>query len=150
MATASRTPVLNADLAEEHHDYWNEQNIQNFWAGTSFYGPGEVNKLSYSLGEILVELIDEHWGDFLDFVKNADWRDGGQDAALASASVVISVKSPEHFWGPVSGVQGGRQFLSCGKSAKRKANERGLTVLTRINDMQLEQNISILIPDPYS
>ncbi len=78
----SRAPVLNADLAEEHHAYWNEQNIQEFWAGTSFYGPGEVNKLSYSLGEILVELISQNWGDFLDFVKNADWRDGGQDAAL--------------------------------------------------------------------
>lgn len=81
-ATAARTPVLNADLAEEHLACWNEQSIQEFWAGTSFYGPGEINKLSYSLGEILVELISTNWGDFLDFVKNADWRDGGQDAAL--------------------------------------------------------------------
>ncbi len=81
-----RAPVLDADLAEEHHTYWNEQNIQEFWAGTSFYGPGEVNKLSYSLGEILVELIAANWGDFLDFVKNADWRDAGQDAALKCLS----------------------------------------------------------------
>jgi hypothetical protein len=82
VGTASRVPVLNADLAEEHHAYWNEKNIQDFWAGTSFYSPGDVNRLSYSLGEILVELISKNWGAFLDFVKNADWRDGGQDAAL--------------------------------------------------------------------
>jgi hypothetical protein len=77
-----RNPVLTAELADEHHAHWNEKNIQEFWAGTSFYGPDEGNKLSYSLGEILVELLCENWGDFLDFVKNADDRDAGQDAAL--------------------------------------------------------------------
>lgn len=77
-----KAPVLTADLADEHHAYWNENNIQEFWAGTSFYRPDRRNALSYNLGEILVELMSENWGDFLDFVRNADFRDAGQDAAL--------------------------------------------------------------------
>lgn len=74
--------ILDRDLAQEHYAWWNEENVQGFWAGTSFYGPDEGNKLSYNLGEILVELLSNNWGQFLDFVQNADPRDGGQDAAL--------------------------------------------------------------------
>ena len=77
-----RNVVLDRELAAEHHAFWTEQNIQEFWAGTSFYRPGDGNKLSYSLGEILVEVLSGQWGDFLDFVEHADPRDGGQDAAL--------------------------------------------------------------------
>ena len=39
--------------------------------------------MSYSLGEILVNLLSEKWTDIPEFVKAADWRDGGQDAALS-------------------------------------------------------------------
>lgn len=78
----AKAPVLTADLAEEHHAFWNEEKIHEFWAGTSFYQPDRGNALSYNLGEILVELMSEKWGDFLDFVSNADYRDAGQDAAL--------------------------------------------------------------------
>jgi hypothetical protein len=81
-AFASQRVVLNRELAAEHHDFWNEQNIQEFWAGTSFYRPGDGNKLSYSLGEIFVEILAEQWRDFLDFVEHADPRDAGQDASL--------------------------------------------------------------------
>ncbi len=77
-----RRILLDREMAAEHHAHWNEQNIQGFWAGTSFYGPDEGNKLSYNLGEILVELLSGNWEDFLNFVQNADWNDAGQDAAL--------------------------------------------------------------------
>jgi hypothetical protein len=78
----SQSVFLDRGLAQEHHSWWNEQNIQEFWAGTSFYGPDEGNKLNYNLGEIRVELLSNNWGDFLNFVQNADPRDAGQDAAL--------------------------------------------------------------------
>lgn len=39
-------------------------------------------ELSYSLGEIFVTVLSEKKGDFIGFISNADWRDGGQDAAL--------------------------------------------------------------------
>ena len=74
--------ILDRELAAQHHAFWNEKNIQDFWAGTSYYKPGEINKLSYNLGEILVELLAVNWADFLNFVQNADPRDAGQDAAL--------------------------------------------------------------------
>jgi hypothetical protein len=77
----SQTIILTRELAEEHRAYWNEQNIQEFWAGLSFQKPGEVNKLSYSLSLILLEVLSNPWSDFLDFVQNADFRDAGQDAA---------------------------------------------------------------------
>jgi len=78
----SQSVILDRELAKEHHAWWNEENIQGFWAGTSFYGPDEGNKLSYSLGEIMVELLSNNWAYFLNFVQNADPRHGGQDAAL--------------------------------------------------------------------
>lgn len=73
---------LDGELAARHHALWDEQNIQEFWAGVSFYGPDEHNELSYSLAYILVELLCENWDRFLDFVLEADYRDAGQDASL--------------------------------------------------------------------
>lgn len=74
--------VLDQRLALEHRAFWKEQNIQEFWAGISYLKPGRSNKLSYSLGHIMVELLAVNWADFLSFVQNADPRDAGQDAAL--------------------------------------------------------------------
>jgi hypothetical protein len=73
---------LDRELAERHAAHWNAENLQEFWAGTSFHKPGEETELSYSLGEILVELLAEDYPAFIDFVREADWRDGGQDAAM--------------------------------------------------------------------
>jgi hypothetical protein len=44
--------------------------------------PGEESDLSYSLAPILVTLLLEKDGDFIAFIRNADWRDAGQEAAL--------------------------------------------------------------------
>ena len=73
---------LDRELAARHYALWNEDNIQEFWSGASFYGPDERNTLSYSLALILVELLANDWKGFLEFVSEADYRDAGQDAAV--------------------------------------------------------------------
>jgi hypothetical protein len=77
-----RNFVVDRELADRHRNHWNETNIQAFWAGKTYDAPGDDSQLSYSLGEILVGLLSEKGADFVEFVKAADWRDGGQDAAI--------------------------------------------------------------------
>jgi hypothetical protein len=78
----SRRPlIVDYELADRHRTHWNEANIQTFWAGKSYDVPGDESELSYSLGAILVMLLSEKAG-FADFIKAADWRDAGQDAAI--------------------------------------------------------------------
>jgi hypothetical protein len=77
-----RAFVMDRDLAERHRAHWNEVNIQRFWAGMTYDEPGDGSQLSYSLGEILVTLLSEKGAAFAEFVKAADWRDAGQDAAV--------------------------------------------------------------------
>ena len=79
---ARRGFIMRRELAERHRNHWNETNIQFFWAGKTFDMPGDDSELSYSLGEVLVRLLSEKSADFVEFVKAADWRDGGQDAAV--------------------------------------------------------------------
>ena len=74
--------TLDHDLAAQHHAHWTEANIQDFWAGASFYLPDERNRLSYSLSAILTEFLATDWNAFLEVVLCAGSRDAGQDAAL--------------------------------------------------------------------
>jgi hypothetical protein len=73
---------MNGELADRHRSHWNETSIQGFWAGTTFDMPGNDSELSYSLAEVLVSLLSEKGGAFDEFIKAADWRDAGQDAAI--------------------------------------------------------------------
>lgn len=76
-------PIMGHDLAERHFAFWTGENIQSFWAGTSFYQPGDPNELSYSLAEVLVKLLSER-GDataFRAFLQAAQPNDAGQTAA---------------------------------------------------------------------
>jgi hypothetical protein len=81
--TIQRRPfLLDRDLVNQHVQYWTEKEIQSFWAGAAFSVAGDSNELSYSLAEILVTLLSEKGPAFIEFVKHADWRDAGQDAAI--------------------------------------------------------------------
>jgi hypothetical protein len=77
-----RHPILDHELRDRHLAFWNAESIQKFWAGASFGEPGDANELSYSLAEIIVNLLLGQSGDFGEFVKHADWQDAGQTAAL--------------------------------------------------------------------
>lgn len=79
-----RPPLMWDELAERHFAFWTEQNIQAFWAGTSFYKPGDASELSYSLAEVLVKLLADRASapTFRDFIRSAQQDDAGQTAAM--------------------------------------------------------------------
>lgn len=79
-----RPPMMWDELAERHFTFWNEENIQTFWAGTSFYVPGDSNELSYSLAEVFVKLLSER-GErraFCGFLEASHREDTGHSASL--------------------------------------------------------------------
>ena len=75
-------PVMWGELSERHHQFWNEKNIQEFWAGISFGGEQEAQELSYSLAEVIVHLLSGDHDGFLAFISRAHYDDAGQTAAL--------------------------------------------------------------------
>jgi hypothetical protein len=77
-----RTFLLDKDVVDRHAKHWTDKTIQTFWAGTSWYIPGDSNELSYSLAEILLTLLAEEGHSLIEFIKHADWHDAGEDAAL--------------------------------------------------------------------
>jgi hypothetical protein len=77
-----RRPILDDDLRDRHLAFWNAQNIQKFWAGVSFREPGDSNELSYSLAEIILNLLLSESKEVMAFVKQADWKDAGQKVAV--------------------------------------------------------------------
>jgi hypothetical protein len=82
MVSGWTPPVIWPELAERHHKFWDEEQIQHFWAGTSFREPGDAVELSYSLAEILVHLLAKNRDGFLAFIGSARYEDAGQTAAL--------------------------------------------------------------------
>jgi len=91
--------LLDRDEVDRHRQHWNPGTIQEFWAGTAFGIPGESNHLSYKLSEILLNLLLERQVNLVEFIKNADWRDGGQDAALNLLSTDLGALAAD-FLGP--------------------------------------------------
>lgn len=79
--TGGGTPVMNRELRERHGAFWTKERAQEFWAGTSFYTPGDSVELSYNLAEILVNILCVEKG-FKQFVRHASYVDAGQTAAL--------------------------------------------------------------------
>lgn len=79
-----RPPIMWDELAERHFAFWNEANIQSFWAGTSFHMPGDLNELSYSLAEVFLKLLSERGrqSGLQAFLEAAHFDDAGQTAAL--------------------------------------------------------------------
>lgn len=78
----SHRTVLDHELRERHFAFWNTENIQEFWAGVSFHKPGDSNQLSYSLAEIMLNLLLEQRGDWSAFLRQAHRNDAGQTAAI--------------------------------------------------------------------
>ena len=48
---ANNTLYIDKEIVAQHHQYWNEENIQEFWSGDSFYASDEGQGLSYRIQE---------------------------------------------------------------------------------------------------
>jgi hypothetical protein len=83
-AISWKAPIMWDELAERHLEFWTEERIQSFWAGTAFFEPGEANELSYSLAEVFLKLITERTDreSFRAFLEAAHQQDAGQTAAI--------------------------------------------------------------------
>jgi hypothetical protein len=77
-----KPPIIWDELAERHFGWWDSDRIQAFWAGTSFYEPGDASELSYSLAEVLVNLASEKANpeSFRGCLNAALQEDAGRDA----------------------------------------------------------------------
>jgi len=121
-------PLMWDELAERHHDFWNEQNIQSFWAGTSFYEPGDANELSYNLAEVLLKLLSERGeaAGIREFIQQASQADAGQTAALellgADLGEIAGTFLGEGNWRPQR-----KAMVACWESAgwKKSTDESG-------------------------
>ncbi len=92
--------TLDRDLLQRHRKYWTKETINGFWAGTSFHDKdGAVIHLSYSLAEILVDLLVQEFANFMDFVACANWKDAGQAALNENFGVTLNDVA-ETFLGP--------------------------------------------------
>ncbi len=86
-------PLMWDELAERHFAFWNEENIQRFWAGKSFFEPGDSNELSYSLAEVFLKLMSDRCNPtaFRAFLEAASYDDSG----VAAAKKVLNVELGE-------------------------------------------------------
>jgi hypothetical protein len=74
---------MDPERLAEHHAFWDEETIQEFWSGRSFQRTDEGNELSYELGRYCVRALAHDREPFLEFVRGATFEDGGEAAAVA-------------------------------------------------------------------
>lgn len=115
-------PVMWDELAEKHHTFWNEQNIQQFWAGTSFGQPGDARDLSYSLAEVLVHLLGENRETFLAFLSRAHYDDAGQTAAIDCLATNLG-DAVGTFLGPGNWRPYRKAIVQCWEAQRNAASE---------------------------
>jgi hypothetical protein len=109
--------TMDRELANRHLQQWDEKNIQEFWAGKTYGVPGDSAELSYSLGEILLYLIGESKGNIVDFIKHANGRDAGQDAAINWMNLDLG-EVAGRFLGPGNWRPSRKAISDCFKQAK--------------------------------
>jgi hypothetical protein len=118
---SQRVQMLSDDLPERHHRFWHEKLIQKFWAGTSFHEPGESVELSYSLAEVLFQLLAKEREDFLAFIEAADYEDAGQTAALNCLGKCLG-ETVGTFLGPGSWRPQRKAIKECWEEKRKKAD----------------------------
>jgi hypothetical protein len=74
---------MDPDRLAEHHAFWNEETIQEFWSGLSFRRTDEGLDLSYELARYCVRALAHDPKPFIEFTRSATFEDGGESAAVA-------------------------------------------------------------------
>jgi hypothetical protein len=91
---------INSEIAREHRTYWNPKTIQAFWSGESFHHPGDVQRLSYSLAEVLVRnLASDHPGKLPALLNAAEASDAGEQALREICKTTLAARVSQ-FLGP--------------------------------------------------
>lgn len=80
---------MNKAIISKHQRYWNEDNIQAFWDGSSFASTDVGQELSYHLGQLLVRNISEDYEQFARFCNDAHLSDGGEKAFLEHFNISL-------------------------------------------------------------
>lgn len=96
------------EMHEKHLAFWGEEEIQQFWAGTSFQRTDDGNLLSYDLARILVEQFSRtSWDAFERFAADAHRDDAGARSArehlgvdLGAAASALLGRSSTAAWSP--------------------------------------------------
>lgn len=80
-----------AEQHQRHQRFWGATEIQQFWSGESFKRTDEGNELSYDLARILVEQFAADWPHFQKFANEANYTDGGAQAAQKHLGIQLGV-----------------------------------------------------------
>ncbi|MCE9630935.1 MAG: hypothetical protein K8S94_09535 [Planctomycetia bacterium] len=90
---AGKPFLLEAKEVAEQKAYWRDNGLDEFWSGEGFSRPGDVQKYSYQLAEILLRLLlsdyRPRWLGFdrrplvtlMNFIRHARRDDSGEEAA---------------------------------------------------------------------
>lgn len=73
---------MDSERMVEHHGFWNQETIQEFWSGTSFSHTDEGIGLSYELARYCVRALAHDFDEFVEFSNQASYEDGGETAAV--------------------------------------------------------------------
>lgn len=93
---------LDRKMQQKHLHHWTSQTILDFWTGESFLDQdGEIVHLSYSLAEILVDILVQDFPrtHFIAFITQADKTDSGQTAARQCLGITLG-ELVSNFLGP--------------------------------------------------
>lgn len=80
-ALAGNQLILDREIVSRHQNYWNDETIEMFWSGESFFAIDEGQELSYNLAHVLVRNISQEYSSFKSFCTNANFEDAGEEAA---------------------------------------------------------------------
>ncbi len=86
---AGNTLYIDKEIVAKHHQYWTEENIQDFWSGASFYATDEGQELSYHLAHVLLRNLSQNFNVLVRFTNLATAEDSGESAAMQAMGVSV-------------------------------------------------------------
>ena len=109
IAGAHRGLHTPRQLHAQHLAFWNDESIQQFWSGASFFRTDEGNMLSYDLARIMVAQMGRAWPPFERFAMNAARADAGDASARAHMALDLGAyvslmfeREPSAAWTPIA------------------------------------------------
>jgi len=80
LITGARVEGLTESIFEGHLSFWNDETIQEFWRGESFFRDDEGQRLSYQMAQLLISRLAREYDAFCEFINRVDRNDGGENA----------------------------------------------------------------------